>query len=170
MYSEPTNGLIDRKFKYIFHALYFYYKFWGILECTWGEIQTGGLGKPATDWEFPFACCFLLLTVTDTSVVPLQQKPKQHLQTCALFLLDKWLIIPSTPNDSNMALRPRSQASFLLVSLFLPPSSLPSPFSFTQTLCLFLLTLVAFTECENRNPDAHTADGTEPPRAVGMSW
>lgn len=34
-----TNVLIDRKFKYIFQALYYYYKFGGMgLEFPWREI------------------------------------------------------------------------------------------------------------------------------------
>lgn len=86
-YFELTNVLIDRKFKYIFQALYYYYNFGGEIgvplerNLSWRAGKTHALLQTG---NFSSHAVFLLLAVTDISIFPLQQRSKQHLQTCSL--------------------------------------------------------------------------------------
>lgn len=120
-------------------ALYYYYKF--------RVKRVGGVGAPLErnlSWRagkthallqtgnFSSHAVFLLLTVTDILIFPLQQRTKQHLQTCSLvpiitnfnssqiYLTCHWDHLNQSPLlSSHLSFFPYF-SSFFPLSLFFP--------------------------------------------------
>lgn len=106
---------------------------------THALLQTGNFSSHAV---------FLLLTVTDILIFPLQQRTKQHLQTCSLVpIITNFNSSQIQPNLFNMSLRSLEPVSiavfpsllFSLLLVFLPPLSFLSYNPYTHLFPLLIL-------------------------------